>query len=89
MSFAAKISRNGSLIYELRSCNPLGPVYFILKVTKHSHEAFKRMLSDEAGGQDETVDLTRYGEVLHKGYGEPPDTLKAQLREQYGMYQDE
>jgi hypothetical protein len=33
------------------------------------------------------IDLRDYGTILHSGWGEPSEQLKAELREKYGMYE--
>lgn len=72
------------LVYDLRFPEGDGKVFFIVRVDPNLHEEFKRLLKTP-----QVIDLRDYGEILHSGYGEPSDALKAELKDKYGMYQGE
>lgn len=83
MSFAARIERNDALVYDLRVTKNGRTRFFIIKVKPSLHQAYLRKMNST-----EAFDLKDYGEILHRGEGEPSEALRAELREKYGMYND-
>ena len=81
--FAQNILREKALVYDLRAVIDGERRYFIIKVTPTKRAAFIKAVEKDAG-----FSLEDFGEVLHRGWDEPDDDLKAVLREQYGMYAD-
>ena len=82
--FAAKILKQTALVYDLRWRDVSGEMaYAIFEADKMKHDAFKRKLDSS-----DTYDLSDYGTVLYTDFGEPPATLKAELKEKYGMDYD-
>ena len=84
LGFAAQIAKEKLLVYDLRVVLNGDPCYFIIKVLPAKRQAFVRAVAEDTGFQ-----LEDYGEILHRGLDAPSEALKAQLREQYGMYEDE
>jgi hypothetical protein len=83
-SFVAKIIKESALVYDIRTKDKQGnAVFFIIEIEKSKHNAFREKMAG-----DFTINLLEYGKILHQGYGEPDDTLKAQLRDAYGMYEE-
>lgn len=79
--FAENVTRGSALVYDLRAVVNGEDRYFIIKVTPAKQAAFLKALEKDAG-----IRLEDYGDILQRGWGEPDDELKAELREQYGMY---
>lgn len=71
------------IVYGLRAKQKYGMAYYILKVEKDKHVTF-----DAKWKGKEKVELTDYGELLYKGYGDPPDKVKNEMRIKYGMYKE-
>jgi hypothetical protein len=83
-SMVAQILRDRARICDIRLDQPNGErSYFILEV---DHGKTKEL--SEALTLPKPLDLRDYGTILHSGWGEPPESLKAELREKYGLYQD-
>lgn len=83
-SFAAKILKQTALIYDMRWQDVSGEmVYAIFEAEKSKNEAFLKILDS-----DDMFDLSDYGTVLHKGFGEPDQSLKDELNTKYGLYED-
>jgi hypothetical protein len=81
--FAAKIIKETALVYDLRWSDENGTDFFaIFEAEKSRHAAFLEKMKSEA-----TFNLKEFGKVLHLGFDEPDEALKAELREKYGMYQ--
>ncbi len=83
MSFAARIARSKALVYDLRATLAGERQFFIVEIMPARHAAFLRAI-DHA----ENFRLEDFGTILHRGWGEPDDGLKAHLRHRYGMYAD-
>jgi hypothetical protein len=79
--FAQQITREKALVYDLRVTLSGEARYFILKVHPVKHNAFLLAVKKDAG-----FTLEDFGDILHRGWDEPDDGLKAELRQQYGMY---
>lgn len=77
---AAKVTREKSLVYDLRVKLGGEPRYFIVKVPPAKHAAFLKAIKKDAG-----FTLEDYAEILHHGNNEPDDKLKAHLREQFAL----
>jgi hypothetical protein len=84
VGFAAKITRDSALVYDLRLTLNGEARFFIIQVPRARREAFLAAVEKDTGFR-----LEDFGEILHRGWDEPPEELKAQLRAAYGMYADE
>lgn len=82
-NFTARIIKEKALVYDLRFPEGEREAYFILEVERAKHKDFKHALTQQAPG-----DLRDYGKILYSGYGEPAESIKAELREKFGMYED-
>lgn len=82
--FAERITRERSLVYDLRAVLNGEKRYFIVKVPSAKQAAFLRAVNKNAGFR-----LEDYGDIMYRGWDAPDDELKAILRSQYGMYQEE
>jgi hypothetical protein len=82
--FAAKIVREAALVYDLRAKVNGEARYFIIKIPRAQRGAFLAAVAKDAGCR-----LEDFGEVLHRGWDEPPQELKADLYRAYGMYAEE
>ena len=80
-SFAEKMEAKSALVYDLRVTISGKKKVFIVKIRPTSHKAFLRAVAEDKG-----FNLRDFGEVLYHGEGEPPETLKQELRKKYGMY---
>ena len=82
--FAAKILKQTALVYDIRWKDKSGTAFYaIFEAEKNRHRAFLEKVKG-----DDTFNLKEYGKVLHIGFGEPDDALKEELREAYGMYEE-
>lgn len=52
-----------------------------MRIPPARQAAFLNAVARDAGFR-----LEDYGDILHRGWDEPSEELKASLREQYGMY---
>jgi len=77
---AAQITREKSLVYDLRAALNGEQRYFIVKVPPAKRRAFLKAVEKDAGFR-----LEDYGDILHRGWDEPDDELKELLREQYAL----
>ncbi len=78
--FTTRASNAQDLVYDLRvKLNGLDR-FFILKVHPAKHAAFLRTVEHQGG-----MTLESFGEILHRGFGEPDDALKATLSQSYGF----
>lgn len=83
--FISKIIREKSIIYHYETTLVNGQKYFfILDIDKSKHKKFQEDISIP-----QEIDLNNYGKILHKGYGQPSKELKAELKQKYGLYEDE
>ena len=82
--FVEQITREKTLVYDLRAVLNDEQRYFIMKVPPAKRAAFLQAVEKNAGFR-----LEDYGDILHRGWDEPEDDLKALLREQYGMYAEQ
>lgn len=82
--FAQRITREKSLVYDLRAMLNGERRYFIVKISSAKRAAFLKAVEKDTGFR-----LEDYGDILHRGWDEPDDELKATLREEYGMYQED
>ncbi|MBN8542820.1 MAG: hypothetical protein J0M34_00975 [Alphaproteobacteria bacterium] len=82
--YAQQITREKALVYDLRAMVNGEKRYFIVKVSPAKRTAFLHAVEKDAGFR-----LEDYGDIIHRGWNEPEDGLKAMLREKYGMYQEE
>ena len=81
MSFAGHIARGSALVYDLRVTLDGEARYFIVKANPAKRAAFLNAVEKDSGFR-----LEDFGQILHRGWGEPGEALKALLREEYGMY---
>ena len=79
--FAQHITREKALIYDLRVTLNEEARYFIMRIPPAKQSVFLQAVARDAGFR-----LEDYGDILHRGWDEPAEELKASLREQYGMY---
>ena len=82
-SFAAKIQAEKALVYDLRVTLKGEARYFIIMVEPAKRNAFLKAVE-----QDNGYVLEDFGEILHRGWDEPSEELKTELREKYGMYDE-
>ena len=78
--FVEQITREKSLVYDLRAVLNGEQRYFIVKVLPAKRTAFLKAVEKDAGFR-----LEDYGDILHRGWDEPDDELKEMLREQYAL----
>ncbi|GAA6168333.1 hypothetical protein NBRC116591_21440 [Sessilibacter corallicola] len=83
ISFRDKIRHENDLVYDIRGEVNGEKRYFILKVASDKHRSFLAIL--EKGKPYNPLD---YGEILYRGWDEPPDELKQELGQKYGMYSE-
>lgn len=82
--FISKIIREKSIIYHYETNLESGKKYFfILDIDKSKHKKFQEDISIP-----QEINLNDYGKILHKGYGQPSDELKAELKQKYGLYEN-
>jgi hypothetical protein len=82
--FVAKLIKQTALVYDIRTSDENdNAVFIIFEAEKSKRKAF---LEKMAG--DNIINLEDYGTILHQGYGEPDEALKAELKEKYGLYDD-
>ena len=79
--FAAQIAYDHHLVYDIRGTVKGEQRYFILHVEPARHAAFLKKIASGAGCNPQD-----YGEILYRGWDEPPEPLKQKLHEKYGMY---
>jgi hypothetical protein len=79
-SFAKSITQNDALVYDLRAVVNDEQRYFIIRVMPAKQAAFLQTVEKDAGFR-----LEDYGDVLYRGWDEPEDNLKKQLRQEYGL----
>ena len=79
--FAHRLTQEKALIYDLRATLNEQERYFIVRIPPAKQAVFLKLVAGDAG-----FCLENCGDILHRGWGAPPEHLKAQLREQYGMY---
>lgn len=83
--FAAKILKETALVYDVRWRDESGTrFYAIFQADKAKCSAFLEEMKS-----DRTFNLEHYGTVLHLGFNEPPQHLRRELHEKYGMYREE
>lgn len=82
--FASRIKRDSTLVYDLRVTIQGLKCFYIVNIIPAKRAAFLAAINKDQGYQ-----LTDYGTILYKGWGEPSNALKMQLREEYGMYANE
>ena len=82
----AKITREKSIVYHLQPKQGNETAYIIIEIDQTKHEAFQKDYQQayEAKGN---LELTDYGTVLHSGWGEPPNKIKAEMREKFGLFE--
>ncbi len=78
--FAESITQKDALVYDLRAVVNDEQRYFIIKVSYAKQAAFLRAVEKDAG-----LRLEDYGDILYRGWDEPEDDLKEQLRQEYGL----
>jgi hypothetical protein len=78
--FVESIQRKEALVYDLRAVVNGEMRYFIIQVKPAKQAAFLHAVEKDAGYR-----LEDYGDILHRGWDEPEDELKEQLRQEYGM----
>ncbi len=78
--FAESMQRKDALVYDLRAVVNGELRYFIIHVTPAKQATFLHTVEKDAGYR-----LEDYGDILHRGWDEPEDALKEQLRQEYGM----
>ena len=83
-SFAEKYKNASALIYDVRLTLNDEARYFIINVNPNKHLQFKRAIAEDMGFR-----LDDFGEILHRGWGEPENDIKQLMHAQYGMYADE
>ena len=71
----------GEIFFVLMYLNKKG--YFDKLKNKPKFKAF-----NTAWDSDEAMDFNDYGTILHRGFGNPSEELKAELREKYGFYEE-
>jgi hypothetical protein len=84
VSFAYKISREKFLVYDLRVTLNGEDRFFVIKIIPAKNALFLQAINENTGFR-----LEDFGEILHRGWGEPTDKLKQTLQEQYGMYSND
>jgi hypothetical protein len=80
-SFAGKVARETTLVYDLRVTLGEQPCFFILRVHPAKQRALLAALQEKRG-----LDLETFGTILHRGKGEPPQELKFALQQEFGLY---
>lgn len=75
---------NRARICDIRLDQPNGKRAFLILEVDHG----KAKELSEVLRLPRPLDLRDYGIILHSGWGEPPESLKAELREKYGLYGD-
>ncbi|MEZ5691557.1 MAG: hypothetical protein R3D71_07825 [Rickettsiales bacterium] len=83
-NFSERLTKETALVYDFRATIDGEDRFFIIKVSPTKRKAFLKAVKDNA-----TFQLEDFGEILHRGWGEPTDDLKQHLQEKYGMYADE
>lgn len=79
----AAIIRQKALVYALHCVFDDRKAWYIFEVESAKRKEFEQRFT--AGEQ---VDFTVFGMILHSGWGEePPEPLKAELRQKYGLYE--
>ena len=81
-TFADRCEDAKAFVYDLRATLNGEKRYFIINVNPDRHTAFLNAVAIDQG-----MRLEDYGEILHRGWDEPDDDLKARLRQRFGMYQ--
>lgn len=82
-SFSTRITRESALVYDLRFHLHDLTAWYIFQADRTKHEAFKKAFA--ATG---SIKLEEYGKILHFGWDEPPEELKAELNRKYRLYND-
>jgi hypothetical protein len=82
MKTFAQAIRAEDCIYDLRATIHKERRYFIVRVAAAKRAAFLRAVEKDAGFR-----LEDFAEILHRGWDEPDEALKAQLKAQYGLYE--
>ncbi len=81
--FTARIEQSRALVYDLRVTLNAERRYFIIRVERSRHAAFLRAVE-----RDQGFIFEDFGDILHRGWDEPDEDLKADLRQRFGMYAD-
>ncbi len=80
-SFAAKLASSSTQhVVDLRVTLGGEARYFIVQLKPTHVQAFK-----QAVARDEGFTIEDYGTILHRGYGEPEDSVKTMLHARYGL----
>ena len=82
-SMVAKIIRDNAIVFHISVKHEGRDAYYVLEVDKPKFKAF-----NTAWDSDEAMDFNDYGTILHRGFGNPSEELKAELREKYGFYEE-
>ena len=80
-NFTQNIIKQSAIVYDLRVNLNNEDRYFIIRIEPAKRTAFLNAVKKDSGFR-----LEDFGEILHRGWNEPDDELKAQLREQFRMY---
>lgn len=82
-NFAASVTKGNDIVYDLRAHLNDEDRYFIIKIAPAKHQAFLKAAREDSGFR-----LEDFGEILHRGWDEPPYEVKLKYDQLYGMYPD-
>ena len=80
-AFSQRVLSSRALVYDLRATLHGERRFFIIEIAPPKHGAFLRALDQAAEFR-----LEDFGTILHRGWDEPDDELKADLSRRFGMY---
>lgn len=80
-AFSQRVLSSRALVYDLRTTLHGERRFFIVEVTPAKHDAFLRAVDSR-----EDIRLEDFCTILHRGWGEPDQELKADLNRRFGMY---
>ncbi len=84
-SFVASILKTKALVCELRYLWPEeGEAWYLFEIDAPKRKEFESRLQ-----QNDSLNLTDYGKVLYSGWEIVPENIKAEMREKYGLYENE
>lgn len=83
-SFTSELIRQRAMVYFLRLNHEKGGwAWYIFEADSAKNKAFRSLLEDD----ESRYDLLDYGTVHASGWGkEPPESIKMQMREKYGLF---
>lgn len=83
-AFSQRVLSSRALVYDLRTTLADQRRFFIVEIMPARHDAFLRAVDSR-----EDIRLEDFGTILHRGWDEPDDELKADLSLRFGMYADD